>query len=156
MKYPPEVATKVAHNGAQRYLVDHGLPDQHLLFKIYPPSDVTVRRMPDGNEALLIGVDRNVLDLCIDGRSGAVIEVNRIDESVWHVNGSVRQFVECLEEFNRRYPFGESSNDLDAAEMAADEFASAVREIDDAALDTEQGYWDSVIFDIANGDYAAS
>jgi hypothetical protein len=156
VKYPREVATKVVHTGAQQDLVDHGLPDQHLLFTIYTPSDTALRRLPGGREVLVIGDDRKALDLCIDVHSGAVIEVNRSDGSVWLVNSSVRQFVRCLEEFSRRYPFGESSNDLDNAEAAADELASTIREIDDAAIDTERGYWGSIIFDIGNGDYAAS
>jgi hypothetical protein len=156
VKYPFEVAGRVAHAATQRHLIEEGLPDGHLLFEIYPPSDVTVRRLPGGTDGLIIGSDHGDLDLCIDMTSGVVVEVNRTDDSLWHVNGDVQKFAQCLEEFRRRYPFGESSNDPEATDAAAHALMTAIRQIDDTALDDEHGYWDSILFDIANGDYAAS
>lgn len=155
LRYPEKIAALVVHMPTQRYLRDHGLPDEHLLFKIHPPSEAAIQGLPDGTDLLCVGADQDTLDLCIDTMSGTVVEVHRTDGSVWHVNSGVPQFVQCLEEFSRRYPFGQSSNDLDTAETAANEFAAAIRRIDETALDMENGYWDSIIFDITNGDYAA-
>lgn len=156
MRYPAYIADQVRDPAARQHLQDEGLPDEHVLFRIYPPSKAVLRHLPNGKEALCIGVDHEVLDLCIDVDSGAVFEIHSADDSVWHVNASTQQFAMCLDAFSRRYPFGDSSNDLDVAEQGAAEFAAEVRAIDNSALDAEGCFWDTVVVDILSGDYAAS
>lgn len=86
---------------------------------------------------------------------GEIADVLSPDGGVWHINQTLRHFLESVAAFDAAYPFCETSGDLDEASSAAREFEQELTSIDCTAFDEKDGFWKSVIFDIESGDFSA-
>lgn len=95
--------------------------------------------------------------LCVDVASGAVVQVDSLDEAdptISSVNTNLDLFRACVKAFIERFPFYSLAS-LEEDEDAADEVGAELRvlfeSIDPAAGD---GFWFDFTYDVGMGDWA--
>lgn len=154
VRYTEEAVAPLESSQAKAYLVHQGMPEDHLLFRAYSSDEVHPAASPDGRTWLCVGEVGDAEKLCVDVRSGHVADLNDISGEVWHVNASVAQFAQSLAAFAARFPFYPADDDMERKEKAAENLRSVLSSLDPTALEGDAGYWDTILFDVANGDYA--
>jgi hypothetical protein len=70
------------------------------------------------------------------------------------VNADLERFVTSVEEFDARAPFYEGHITAEQLEESALALRSRLAEIDPTSLREEDGFWDTLIFDVGLGDYS--
>ncbi|MFI6816442.1 SUKH-4 family immunity protein [Nonomuraea sp. NPDC050328] len=147
-RYPSAYLAPVQHDEARRFLLDTGLPQDHLLFA------AATEPQPSG-ELLKIGDGGDFDEFCVNCRTGAVVSRSTIDAAVLPVNSSPQTFAACLAEFTRQLRLAPaSSSDEDESETQARLLGEALTALDPTALTDENSFWNSVLWDVAIGDYA--
>ena len=147
--YSAEYVAAVRKPDAREFLLDVGLPSDHVLFTAPPKSSVSPEEV-DGRRVLPIGTGDPETDdaYVLDTDTGEVLYLNRIDMSLSHVSASPRQFDDLLRVFE-----SETTAVADDPEDVADRIRLQIENIDPTALDEDPGFWGDVLFDVANGDY---
>ncbi|WP_053755484.1 SUKH-4 family immunity protein [Streptomyces sp. MMG1533] len=153
-RYTPESLSSVRDATARRLLAEVGLPSDHLLFAATGPAARSVRANGSERHLLKLGQGGDYDEYCIDIDSGEIVSLNTEDSSVWHVNESASAFLECLEEFAARFPYGDEESEPEEWEERAGELREALVRIDGTALSEDPGFWHSLLHDVAIGDYA--
>jgi hypothetical protein len=152
-RYTPESLSSVRDANARRLLTEAGLPEDHLLFAATSPVARTVRANGSERHLLKLGQGGDYDEYCIDIDSGEIVSLNTEDSSVWHVNQSVSTFLECLEEFTTRFPYGDEETEPEEREELAGQLGEALSRIDRTTLNEDPGFWHSLLHDVAIGDY---
>lgn len=153
MKYQGTVTAVLASVEARSFLAEEGLPTAHELFDVLDPADAIVEQHSSGRTFLFVGVAEGVERYGIDTATGAVVAVNLHDDRVWHINASVMTFARSLDVFAQSCPFGSRGCEREEHEQAADAFRDRLHEIDPTSLREDPGFWHTLLFDIAIGDY---
>jgi hypothetical protein len=152
-RYPEATVAEVHDDDARSFLVEQGVPTDHLLFRANDPSEVFRIESNDGRIWVCIGSVGESEHLCVDARTGSVAGINPDTGDVWHVNSSVRAFAQSLAVFADGYPFYPPDNDAEQQEQAAERLRRTLLNIDATALREDPGFWNTILFDVANGDY---
>jgi hypothetical protein len=154
VRYAESVLAPLEDSRAKAYLQAQGLPDEHLLFAAYAPAEVSVKESGGGRRWLCVGSLGDGRHLGVDLQTGEAADIDEDAGETWHVNADVEKFAATLVAFERMFPFYPADNDMERKERAAEALRALILEIDPTAFDEDPGYWNTVVFDVANGDYA--
>lgn len=155
-RYAVLYVERVRDRAAREFLTTVGLPSASLLFTA---DEAAARGREQGHPA-----DREVVRLGYDMEgegayfvecaTGAVLYVEAYAFTAFHVSNSPRTFAECLEEVERKTseaPFDAEPEDW---EDIAESLRRSLAEIDPSTLRDDPGFWHSLLFDVAIGDYS--
>ncbi|MFI6885303.1 SUKH-4 family immunity protein [Streptosporangium canum] len=82
-----------------------------------------------------------------------MLYVGRDDPSLFLVNSSPQKLSECLNVFKLEIARSAGEDDPAILEELADTLERSLGEIDSSALEDDPGFWRSILFDAAIGDY---
>lgn len=130
-----------------------GLPKSFVSARYRASEALSVTSDEDGHELVRFG--STILDgsMCLDPRSGEVVELVGPARKRVFVNSSLPAFTSVVRDVSRAFPFypdGATDEEIDAA---AERAAEIIRRVDEEAL-VADGYWSTVISDITIGDWA--
>lgn len=158
-RYSCEYVAGLRSAAAREFLVSVGLPESHVVFVAGESSAGSGRVRIGSRDLLEIGAGSEDNDegfYCVDGMSGAVVYVDRATRAVFHVNASLRQFVDCLAVFERETAGAVVRSGTSDPEKIAVRLEMRIESIDPTALVDDSGAWRSLLFDVANGDYTST
>lgn len=132
-----------------------GLPD---VPGVFTASESTPQETPQelvaGRGTLKIGYGEEGEGFyCVDRESGAVLYVESYERSGFFVNSSPQTFAKCLELFQEETSRLTVELDPSEFEEAAASLGRGIEEIDSPAMSEDPGFWRSLLFDVAIGDY---
>ncbi|MFJ8604003.1 SUKH-4 family immunity protein [Streptomyces shenzhenensis] len=90
---------------------------------------------------------------CVDCKNGEVLYRDSGDPSLFFVNSSPQKFAEYLSVFELETARSASGGDPEMLEELSDLLARSFEAIDSSALRDDPGFWRSILFDVAIGDY---
>jgi hypothetical protein len=152
-RYSVEYAALVRNSAARGYLSSVGLPAEHVLFSASEADSGTVENA-ERRDLLELGSGGDGADAyCVDCESGEVLYRSSDDSSLFFVNSSPQKFSEFLSAFERETARSAGEDNPEMLEGLADLLARSFHEIDASALLDDPGFWRSIIFDVATGDY---
>lgn len=136
------------------YLASVGLPVDHVLFSAAESADGGIGRS-EGRDLLSLGSGGDGDDVyCIDCETGEVFYGGPGDVPSFFVNSSPRELSEFLSVFEAETGRSAGEDDPTALEELADLLMRSFKRIDSAALVDDPGFWRSILFDVAIGDYS--
>lgn len=145
-RYPPEYVASVRAAGAREFLATSGLPEQSSIFAATEGGERSV----DSRDLLQISDTENGGSYYIDRDSGEIMLWDGETENLNYVNASARQFSACVTALEE----ATAGSTVDEAEEIAARLRIEIDAIDTTALRDETGFWQSLLMDIAIGDYA--
>jgi len=152
--YSPEQVASVTDPDARRLLTEQGLPDTHVT-SFRPLHDP--RPLADDPRYLVFGMwDLDRVPIGLDLVDGEVVSVAPRRPEVYQVNTSMRRFVESLDAIQAATPLSPRNPAYDSYDAAAEHVRGVLTRIDPEALADEAGFWQTIVDDIANGDYEES
>ncbi|WP_405688314.1 SUKH-4 family immunity protein [Streptomyces sp. NBC_00057] len=152
-RYSIEYVAFVRNAAARGYLSSIGLPAEHVLFSASEAADGGVESA-EGRDLLKLGSGGDGDDAyCVDCKSGEVLYRGSGDSSLFFVNSSPQKFSEYLSAFERETTRSTGEDNPEMLEELADLLARSFQEIDASALRDDPGFWRSILFDVAIGDY---
>ncbi|MFJ5838092.1 SUKH-4 family immunity protein [Streptomyces shenzhenensis] len=141
------------NSAAREYLSSVGLPAEHVLFSASEAAGGGVENI-DGRDLLRLGSGGDGDDAyCVDCKSGEVLHRDSGDPSLFFVNSSPQKFAEYLSVFELETARSASEDDPEMLEELSDLLARSFEAIDSSALRDDPGFWRSILFDVAIGDY---
>jgi len=144
--YPQEYAAAVRIADARDFLVTTGLPEQSSIFNAVEGGERSV----DGRDLLQVSDVENGGAYFIDRDSGEIMLWDGEIGNLAYVNASPRQFGASVTLFEE----ATAESSLDEAEEIAARLRTELSAIDPTALRAETGFWQSLLMDVAIGDYA--
>jgi len=152
-RYSAEYAEVVADAAARGFLVDLGLPAVPGVFT--PAESPQERVFGDAAAGALLRISLGTEGGGFFGAGllhGEIIYVTEYNSQRFYVNSSPELFAGCLEAFQEHAARCASAGaDFEAI---AESLGEAIERIDPPALRDDPGFWRSLLFDMANGDYA--
>ncbi|WP_224277942.1 SUKH-4 family immunity protein [Streptomyces sp. LS1784] len=143
----------VRNSAARDYLSSVGLPVEHVLFSAAEDAGGGVESA-GGRSLLELGFGGDGDDAyCIDCETGEVFYRGSGDPSLYFVNSSPQKLSEFLSVFEFEVARSTVEDDLETLEELADLLGRSFGEIDPSALRDDPGFWRSILFDVAIGDY---
>ncbi|MFF4588043.1 SUKH-4 family immunity protein [Streptomyces sp. NPDC001388] len=140
---------------AREFLVSGGLLSSASALFTAAESEVSEPERIGGRDVVRIGDDgEGDGRYFVDCATGAVLYVEAYASTEFHVSDSPQSFVRCLEEFERATSGASGDADPDEWTEIAESLERAIMAIDPSALREDPGFWHSLLFDVANGDYA--
>ncbi|MGW2091505.1 SUKH-4 family immunity protein [Promicromonospora sukumoe] len=140
-------------SAASGYLSSVGLPAEHVLFSASEADDGRVENS-EGRDLLELGSGGDGADAyCVDCESGEVLYRSSDSSSLFFVNSSPQKFSEFLGSFERATARSAGEDDPEKLEGLAHLLERSFQEIDAPALLDDRGFWRSILFDVAVGDY---
>ncbi|NUL05966.1 SUKH-4 family immunity protein [Streptomyces lunaelactis] len=137
----------------REYLSSVGLPVEHVLFSASEAAGGGVSKV-EGRDLLKLGSGGDGDDAyCVDCGTGEVLYVGDGGPPLFLVNSSPRNLSECLNVFELEITRSAGEADPAMLEELADLLGRSLGEIDPSALDDDPGFWRSILFDVAIGDY---
>ena len=142
-----------------------GLPEVLFGGRFRLDDDLQVVRRPDGSPLLRLGVVMLATLLCVDPRTGRVVEIwneswssqARVDELPWRetfTNSTLAQFVQTACEVVERLPYYHRDSELAERHRVAQELGAIIDSIDPPAMAVGL-LWSTFVDDVAIGDFAA-
>jgi SUKH-4 immunity protein len=153
-RYSAKYVEIVADTAARDFLVGVGLPAVPGVFApAEPPSDRAF-----GNEAtgVLLRIDDGTEGGGFFGVGclhGEIIYVAEFNSRRFYVNSSPELFARCLEAFHDHVLRCPDAGDRTELEGISDSLSKIIEGIDPSAMRDDPGFWHSLLFDVANGDY---
>ncbi|MGW2387241.1 SUKH-4 family immunity protein [Streptomyces sp. NPDC001658] len=153
-RYSIEYVACVRNSAAREYLSSVGLPVEHVLFSASEAADGRGVEKVEDRDLLKLGSGGDGDDAyCVDCETGEVFYHGSGDPSMFFVNSSPQKLSECLSVFERETARFAGEGDPEVLEELADLLGSSLGEIDSMALHDDPGFWRSILFDVAIGDY---
>ncbi|MFI1357467.1 SUKH-4 family immunity protein [Streptomyces sp. NPDC020898] len=154
-QYSASYVGRVQDRAAREFLTATGLPVASVLFTADEADGPDLGGAVD-REVVRIGYDvEGEGSYYVDAETGAVLYVEAYASTEFHVSASPQGFAECLEVFERKTSETAADADPDELEEITNSLRSAIEEIDPSTLREDPGFWHSLLFDVANGDYRA-
>ncbi|WP_246340100.1 SUKH-4 family immunity protein [Streptomyces lunaelactis] len=152
-RYSIEYVACVRNLAVREYLSSVGLPVEHVLFSASEAAGGGVSKV-EGRDLLKLGSGGDGDDAyCVDCGTGEVLYVGDGGPPLFLVNSSPRNLSECLNVFELEIARSAGEADPAMLEELADLLGRSLGEIDPSALDDDPGFWRSILFDVAIGDY---
>lgn len=152
-RYSIEYVVRVRNPPARGFLSSVGLPVGHILFSASEAAGGGIEWV-DGRDLLKLGSGGDGDDAYyIDCETGEIFYVGPGDPSTLLVNSSPQKLFECLNVFDLEITRSAGGGNAVALEELADLLGRSLGEIDSAALEDDSGFWRSILFDVATGDY---
>lgn len=142
----------VSDSRARNFLVDHGLPEDSLLFEA-DREGAGVFTTDAGQEVLRIGSFDEDFRFFVDIRSGEVLFGLEQDPAPSFANASLAVFVECLRWIDRELPCYSLEDDSAVKAAAGERVLGFLRSVDPEAVGAADGFWTSFAQDVGIGDY---
>lgn len=153
-RYSIEYVACVRNSTAREYLSLVGLPAEHVLFLASEAAGGGGVEKVEDRDLLKLGSGGDGDDAyCVDCESGEVFYRGSDDSSLFSVNSSPQKLSECLSVFELETARSAGEGDPEMLEELADLLGRSLGEIDSAALRDDPGFWRSILFDVAIGDY---
>lgn len=152
IRYPEQDVLALSESDGRLVLTEVGVPRDHLLFG----ANESLRRevTASGRTCLRIGEVGSGDGLFVDEKSGEILFIGAHDGNEWHVNRSLRQFIQSLDLFEDSYLFYGANSAIDVREAAVSQLRAALTTVDPTSTRDEPGFWNTVLFDVGVGDYA--
>ncbi|MET9482676.1 SUKH-4 family immunity protein [Streptomyces sp. NPDC006638] len=142
------------NSAARDYLSSVGLPVEHVLFSASEAAGGGRVENVEDRDLLKLGSGGDGDDAyCVDCKTGEVFYRGSGDPSLFSVNSSPQKLSECLSVFELEIARSAGGDDPEMLEELADLLGRSLGEIDPPALREDPGFWRSIIFDVAIGDY---
>ncbi|MEU7332072.1 SUKH-4 family immunity protein [Streptomyces parvus] len=142
------------NSAAREYLSSIGLPVEHILFSASEAAGGGGAENVEGRDLLKLGSGGDGDDAyCVDSETGEVLYRGSDDPSLFFVNSSPQKFSECLSVFEVETARSAGEDDPEMLEDLVDLLGRSLGEIDPLALQDDPGFWRSILFDVAIGDY---
>jgi hypothetical protein len=152
-RYSIEYVACVKNSTARECLSSVGLPVEHVLFSASEAAGGGVEKN-EGRNLLKLGSGGDGDDAyCLDCENGEVLYRGSGDPSLFFVNSSPQKLSECLNVFELETARSAGEDDPATLEELADLLGRLLGEIDSPALQGDPGFWRSILFDVAIGDY---
>ncbi|MFJ3301493.1 SUKH-4 family immunity protein [Streptomyces bacillaris] len=130
------------------------LPVEHVLFSASEVASGGGTETVEGRDILKLGSGGDGDDAyCVDPETGEVLYRGSDDPSPFFVNSSPQKLSECLSVFEVETSQSAGEADPESLEELADLLGRSLGEIDPLALQDDSGFWRSILFDVAIGDY---
>jgi hypothetical protein len=153
-RYSAEYVEIVADAMARDFLVGVGLPAVPGVFT--PAESAHDRTFGDEAVGVLLRISLGTEGggfFGVDLLRGEIIYVAEYNSERFHVNSSPALFARCLEAFQRHVARCVDVGDDAGFEAISDSLGRIIREIDSSAMRDDPGFWRSLLFDMAIGDY---
>lgn len=148
--YPPDQLAAVTDPQSRHILAERGLPDRAL------PGFQAARALRRYGDTgyLELGTDSGGdAYLLLDPGTGGVLVASKWVDEIAPVNTSLAAFVACQDMLADAAPFYPADADLDELDEIAQRLRDRLEAIDPASVADPDGYWQSFIWDVAQGDY---
>ncbi|WP_330348708.1 SUKH-4 family immunity protein [Streptomyces sp. NBC_00582] len=146
---------RVRQAAAREFLVTGGLPSSASGLFTAAESEGSEPERIGGRDVVRIGNDgEGDGGYFVDCATGAVLYVAAYAFTEFHVSESPQSFVRCLEEFERATSGAPRDADPDEWTRIAESLERTIAATDPSALREDPGFWHSLLFDVASGDYA--
>ncbi|MFJ3900498.1 SUKH-4 family immunity protein [Streptomyces sp. NPDC090025] len=153
--YSIEYVARVRNSAAREYLSSVGLPVEHVLFSASEAAGGGGTENTEGRDLLKLGSGGDGDDAyCVDCETGEVLYRGSGDPSLFSVSSSPQKLSECLNVFEVETARSAGEDDPEILEELADLLGRSLGEIDPLTLQDDPGFWRSILFDVAIGDYA--
>jgi hypothetical protein len=137
---------------SRQFLAVEGLPDVPGVFT--PREFDATGESGVGTDALKIGYGEEGEGFyCVDRESGAVLYVESYEGTEYFVNSSLQAFAKCLERFHRETSALATGSESFQCEELAVVLRRGIEDLDPRAVSEDSGFWASLLFDVAIGDY---
>ncbi|MEU2820789.1 SUKH-4 family immunity protein [Streptomyces bacillaris] len=154
--YSIEYVACVRNSAAREYLSSIGLPVEHVLFSASEAAGGGAENV-EGRDLLKLGSGGDGDDTyCVDSETGEVLYRGSDDPPLFFVNSSPQKLSECLSIFEVETARSAGEDDPEMLEELADLLGRSLGEIDPLALQDDPGFWRSILFDVAIGDYVGN
>ncbi|MBT2487500.1 SUKH-4 family immunity protein [Streptomyces sp. ISL-96] len=151
--YSIEYVACVMNVAARECLSLVGLPVEHVLFAASEAAGGGIVRV-DGRDLLKLGSGGDGDNAYrVDCETGEVLYVGTDNPSTFLVNSSPQNLCECLNVFELEIARSSGEDDPAMLEELAKLLGRSLEEIDSSALQGDRGFWRSILFDVAIGDY---
>lgn len=153
-RYLTEYVEMVADTAARDFLADVGLPAVPGMFT--PAESPGDRIFGDEAAGLLLRISLGTEGggfFGVDLLRGEIIYVAEYNLKRFYVNSSPELFAACLEAFQEHVArCADAGDDADYEEIS-ESLGGVLEGIDPPAMHDDPGFWRSLLFDIATGDY---
>jgi hypothetical protein len=154
-RYSAKYVEIVADTAARDFLVSVGLPAVPGVFApAEPASDRAVGDEPTG---VLLRIDDGTEGggfFGVGRLRGEIIYVAEFNSERFYVNSSPELFARCLDAFQDHILRCADAGDRTELEAISDSLGKVIQGIDPSAMRDDPGFWRSLLFDVANGDYS--
>lgn len=164
MEYHPYTVSYVARvrdRAASEFLSTVGLPAESRLFTAEEASASQDHDRIVTRRAVFVGFEAGdaavgPASYYVDCETGSVSYVTADGLASFHVSDSPRAFAACLEVFDKGISeaLAEVKSEPEDWEEVAESLQKAIEVVDPSALREDPGFWHSLLFDVANGDYS--
>jgi hypothetical protein len=154
LRYSAEYVKVVADTAARDFLTVVGLPAVPGVFT--PAQSPSDRVFADEAAGALLRVSDGIEGGGFFGVSclhGEVIYVAEFNSRRFYVNSSPELFARCLEAFQQYTMRCTDAGDHAGFEEISNSLGGVIDGIDPSARRDDPGFWHSLLFDVANGDY---
>jgi hypothetical protein len=149
--YPPEQVAPIAQAQARLVLTKRGLPDAHVTSFRPAQTLVPLERDP---RFLVIGYwSMDAIPIAVSVDDATVVSATPWRDGVDLVNTSLVAFVDSLDAITSAAPLSSRNPSYPDLDAAAAYVHDALARIDPPALEDPDGHWQTIVDDIANGDY---
>jgi hypothetical protein len=163
---PPQltVTYRIFLDSAEIRAMLEAFPDAlHTLFSTGVPIDflgtgrytvaatLAIVDIPSRGRMIRFGEGTMPSNFCIVPRTGEVVDLSCVPDHEF-VNSSLTQFVRVVKAVTGRFPFYDTSDDLDERNRVGDELAAMIEEIDPPAMEIDL-FWSTFVDDIRIGDF---
>lgn len=162
-RYAVSYVVHVREKAAREFLCTIGLPVESRLFTAEEALAGQDHDHLVTQGAVLVGLEVGdaavgPASYYVDCETGSVSYVTADGLASFHVSDSPRAFAACLEVFDRGISAAlretKSEPETEDWEEVAESLQQAIEAVDPAALRDDPGFWRSLLFDVANGDYS--
>ncbi|RBQ20031.1 hypothetical protein DP939_09370 [Spongiactinospora rosea] len=149
--YSVDCVEPVQDDVARAFLVKVGLPARSGIFAA---TEAERGDVVGGRNVLRLGYGTEGEGFYyVDCHDGAVLYVEEYESTEYHVNASPRHFSECLTVYAARTSDATPETGPEELEVLAAALRTEIERIDASSLADDPGFWRSLLFDVANGDY---
>ncbi len=156
-------------------LLAKGVPKDLLLKDYHAANELALLTFPGGEQFVRFGTSGRDDHMCLDPRTGAVVEIIKEDTDPTYqasgvqvspifVNSSLDQFIASVRAVVNRFPFyrGNPEQEQDRGQddladewyRAAEDLLEILGRIDPAATADLDGFWATLVSDVQMGDYS--
>ncbi|SEE21352.1 SUKH-4 immunity protein [Streptomyces sp. 3213] len=162
-RYTVSYVAHVREKAAREFLSTIGLPAESRLFTAEEALAGQDHDHLVTQEAVLVGLEVGdaavgPASYYVDCETGSVSYDTADGLASFHVSNSPRAFAACLEVFERGITeaLTETKSEPEDWEEVAETLQQAIGAVDPSTLRDDPGFWHSLLFDVANGDYAGA
>ncbi len=130
-----------------------GVPRSFVRARYRATASLTVDENADGQKLITFGSTLLNGAICVDPKTGEVIQIVGPKRQRVFVNTNLSSFSDTIQAVSRGFPYYSKYSTDDEIEVAATRIEETVRTIDPRAIE-DGGYWSTVVSDVRMGDWS--